>query len=196
MDFEVDLKDIKFILFEQLDIDEHLAKIERYAEFDRDTYEATLEEAGRMAVEVLAPINAVGDREGCKLDGEGNVTVPTGFPEAWSTMAEGGWFGINARPEIGGIGLPEVMNVAIIEMFTSAAMAFWTYPGLSGAAARVIDRFFDPERGEAIATKIFTGEWAGTMCLTEAGAGSDVGSNLCKATPQDDGTSPTAVCLQ
>lgn len=188
MEFAVDLADLKFILFEQLDIDEQLKDIPAYADFDRDTYDATLDEAARLAVEVLAPLNKVGDRQGVKLDGEGNITTPDGFKEAWNTMAEGGWFATNARTEVGGFGMPDAVGLAMVEMFTSANVAFWTYPGLSGAAARVIDRFFDPGKKEAIATKIFSGEWAGTMCLTEAGAGSDVGSSLCRATAQDDGT--------
>jgi alkylation response protein AidB-like acyl-CoA dehydrogenase len=188
LEFSVDLDDVSFILFEQLDIDAQLSKIDRYSEFDRDTYDATLEEAARLAREVLAPINAVGDREGCTLDDDGNVTTPTGFKEAWTTMAEGGWFGVNANPEVGGVGMPGVVNVAVVEMFAAAAMAFWMYPGLTGAAARCIDAFFEPDRKQAIAEKLFTGQWSGTMCLTEAGAGSDVGANRCRATPQDDGT--------
>ena len=92
LDFAVDLEDIRFVLFEQLDIDSELVKLEKYAEFDHDTYDATIQEAARVAVEVLAPINAVGDRQGTKLDGEGNVTTPDGFKEAWATTAEGGWF--------------------------------------------------------------------------------------------------------
>ncbi|MEZ4317944.1 MAG: acyl-CoA dehydrogenase [Myxococcota bacterium] len=188
LDFSVDLEDIKFILFEQLDVDEQLSKIERYNDFDKDTYEATLEEAARLAKEVLSPINAVGDRIGCKLDEDGNVTTPPGFKEAWTTMAEGGWFAVNADSDVGGVGMPGIINIAVVEMFAAAAMAFWMYPGLSGAAARVIHTFFDPARKDAIATKLFTGEWSGTMCLTEAGAGSDVGENRCKAVPQGDGT--------
>ncbi len=188
LDFAVDLQDIRFVLFEQLDIDDELSKLEKYAEFDRDTYDATLEEAARIAQEVLAPINGPGDRQGTTLDGEGNVTTPEGFKEAWTTTAEGGWFGINASPDVGGIGMPGVMNVATYEMFAGAAMAFWMYPGLTGAAARVIANFFEHPSKVGIATKMYTGEWAGTMCLTEAGAGSDVGANRCKAIPQDDGT--------
>lgn len=188
LDFSVDLDDVSFILFEQLDIDSQLSKIDRYSDFDRDTYDATLEEAARLAREVLAPINAVGDRQGCTLDDDGNVTTPTGFKDAWTTMAEGGWFAVNADPEVGGVGMPGIVNVAVVEMFAAAAMAFWMYPGLTGAAARCIHEFFDADRRNAIAEKLFTGEWSGTMCLTEAGAGSDVGANRCRATPQDDGT--------
>ncbi len=188
LEFSVDLDDVSFILFEQLDIDAQLSKIERYSDFDRDTYDATLEEAARLAKEVLAPINAVGDREGCTLDDDGNVTTPTGFKEAWTTMAEGGWFAVNADPEVGGVGMPGIVNVAVVEMFAASAMAFWMYPGLTGAAARCIHAFFEEDRKVAIAEKLFTGEWSGTMCLTEAGAGSDVGANRCRATPQDDGT--------
>lgn len=188
LDFKVDLEDIRFILFEQLDIDSELSKIPKYEDFDKDTYDAMLDEAAKVAIEVLAPINGPGDRAGCTLDGDGNVTTPPGFKEAWTLTAEGGWFGVNASPDIGGVGLPGSMNVAVNEMFAGAAMAFWMYPGLTGAAARVIAHFFDETAREGIATKMFTGEWGGTMCLTESGAGSDVGANRCKATPVGDGT--------
>ncbi|HHO54049.1 MAG TPA: acyl-CoA dehydrogenase [Deltaproteobacteria bacterium] len=186
LSYDVDLEDIRFVLFDQLKVHEELAPIEQYAEFDRETYEATLDEAARIAREVLAPINAPGDREGCRLDADGNVHTPEGYGEAWRIMAEGGWIGVGSDPELGGIGMPGVITMAVVEMFIGACMAFEMYPGLTAAAARVVAAHGPEATRRAIATKMFSGEWAGTMCLTEAGAGSDVGENRCRATPVGD----------
>lgn len=188
LSYDVDLEDIRFVLFDQLKVHEELAPIERYADFDRETYEATLEEAARIAREVLAPINAPGDRQGCRLDADGNVRTPEGYVGAWNTLAEGGWIGLASDPELGGTGLPGVMTMAVVEMFIGACMAFEMYPGLTAAAARVIAAHGPEQLRASVATKMFTGEWAGTMCLTEAGAGSDVGENRCRATPVGDGS--------
>ena len=183
--YTVSLDDIRFVLFDVLDIDSRYSKIERFSDFDAETYDATLEEAARIATEVLGPINRVGDREGVKLDGEGNVTTPQGFKEAFSVFAEGGWIGMSAPPEAGGIGLPVALSVAGTEMFSGAATAFSMYPGLSAGAARVIWEFGPKDWRQPVAEKMFTGEWGGTMCLTEADAGSAVGDNRTKALRTD-----------
>ena len=115
--YSADLNDIRFALFDQHRVHEKMGALAPYAELDREIYEATLEEARRIAEEVLAPINRVGDREGCKLDSEGNVTTPTGNPEAWKVMAEGGWIGTTAPVEHGGGGLPFAIATSISEMF-------------------------------------------------------------------------------
>jgi alkylation response protein AidB-like acyl-CoA dehydrogenase len=181
--FSVDLEDIRFVLFDQLDIDVELPKIEKYSSFNQELYESMLDEGYRVAKDVLAPLNAPGDRVGCKLDGDGNVTTPEGFKEAWKVEAEGGWIGISAPAEVGGVGLPHSMTMAITEMFCGAAMAFQMYPGLTAAAARVIHQHAREDWRQPIAERMFTGQWAGTMCLTESNAGTDVGENRCKATP-------------
>ncbi len=183
LSYDVDLEDLHFILFDQLDVDQELKAIPRYAEFDQAVYEATLAEARRIAVEVLAPINRSGDQQGCRLDADGNVVTPDGYREAWKTVAEGGWVSVSAPPEAGGPGLPAVMSMAVIEMFIGAAMAFEMYPGLTAAAARVIFVHGPADKRDAWARRMFSGTWAGTMCLTESGAGSDVGENRCRATP-------------
>lgn len=181
--FAVDLEDIRFVLFEQLAVHEEYAAIPSYAGFDRQVYEATLEEAARIATEVLAPINVTGDREGCTLDADGNVRTATGYKEAWKTVSEGGWVAVSAPPEVGGVGMPLAMGMSVVEMFIGAAMAFEMFPGLTAGAARVIAEFgLEGKRG-TWAQQMFTGKWGGTMCLTEAGAGSDVGENRCKAVP-------------
>ncbi|MCO4744344.1 MAG: acyl-CoA dehydrogenase [Proteobacteria bacterium] len=183
--FSVDLEDVKFVLFDQLDIDTDLTKFSSYEDFDKDLYDTMIDEAARVATEVLAPLNGPGDRQGCSLDGEGNVTTPDGYQKAWNVQAEGGWIGLNAPPEVGGAGLPLSVAMACIEMFSGACMAFQMYPGLTAAAARVIAAHGPEGKGPEYAEKMFTGEWAGTMCLTEAGAGSSVGDNRCKAVPVD-----------
>ncbi len=188
LDYSVDLEDISFVLFDQLDIDVELSTIEKYAEFDAELYTATMEEAARVATEVVAPLNASGDREGCKLDKDGNVTTAEGFKDAWNTIREGGWLSVTAPPELGGVGLPATVGMAVAEIFTGANMAFWMYPGLTAAAARVIADHGPDGMNTNWAEKMFAGDWAGTMCLTEAGAGSDVGENRCKASLVEDGS--------
>jgi len=184
--FSVDLRDISFVFFDQLEAHKRLAALPPYAELDREVYEAALTEARRLSLEVLAPINAPGDREGCHLDGDGNVTTPRGYKEAWETLRPGGWLAVSAPSELGGGGLPFTVAMTLAEMMCGACMAFMMYPGLSVGAARVILAHGPAETREAIARKMFSGEWAGTMCLTESGAGSSVGDNRCRATPTDE----------
>lgn len=184
--FSVDLRDLQFALFDQHRADTQLAAIPRFADLDREVYEATLAEGKRLAVEVLAPINGPGDREGCSFDGEGNVKTPTGYRAAWDTLRAGGWLAISAPSELGGGGLPFAMVVSLNEMMCGACMAFMMYPGLSAGAARVILAHGPEDIREMVAGKMFSGAWGGTMCLTEAGAGSSVGDNRCRATPTDN----------
>ena len=124
--FRIDLDDLDFVFFEQLRAHERLAAVPEYAELDRDTYRATFEEAARLATQVLAPINKSGDREGCKLDGDGNVTTPKGYREAWRQMSEGGWIAPSAPQELGGPGLPRVVSIAVNDMFIAACTAVTT----------------------------------------------------------------------
>ncbi|MBL9102715.1 MAG: acyl-CoA dehydrogenase [Myxococcales bacterium] len=163
-----------------------LAGFERYAGFDRDIYAAALAEAQRIGVEVLAPVNKIGDRDGCKLDADGNVTTPHGYKAAWDTLAAGGWVAASAPAELGGAGLPFLMAMAINEILCGACMAFMMYPGLTAGAARVIAAHGPEALRESFATAMFSGRWGGTMCLTEAGAGSSVGDNRSKAIPTDE----------
>lgn len=181
----LDLADIEFVLFDQLRVHERLAGVQRYAELDRDVYAATLAEGAKIARDVLHPINAPGDRQGCRIDGEGNVTTPDGYPAAWNAFADGGWIAPHADPELGGAGMPLAIGLALNEMFSGACMAFMMYPGLTAAAARVVAGFGPESTRTAIAEKLFTGAWAGTMCLTESGAGSSVGDNRCRARATD-----------
>lgn len=184
--FKVDIDDMEFVFFDQLQVADKLGATQQYADIDVDTYKQTFAEAKKLAEDVLSPINAVGDRQGCKLDTDGNVTTPDGFQAAWSAVAEGGWVAPSANPDLGGVGLPKVVEVGTLEFFVSAAMAFMMYPGLSAAAARMVEAFGDSSYKDVVATKLFMGEWGGTMCLTESGAGSSVGDNRAKAVPSSD----------
>ncbi len=184
--YTADLNDIRFVLFEQFKLHEAMGDLAPYADLDREIYEATISEAKRIAEEVLGPINGPGDREGCTVDGDGNVTTPKGYKEAWKTITEGGWVAVSAPVEHGGGGLPFPIATTISEMFCGSATAFTMYPGLTAGAARVILHYGAPGQRELFAGKLFAGEWGGTMCLTESGAGSSVGDNRCKATPTDE----------
>ncbi len=181
--FTVDLEDYKFILFDQLEFGDELAKVDRYQDWDTDTCWSIIEQADQLAREVLFPINGPGDRQGCTLDDQGNVTTPEGFQDAWATIAEAGWVGLSALPEWGGMGAPPVISVITNNIFTGAAAAFWMYPGLAAAAGRIVARFGPEGKNVTWAERVFSGEWAGTMCLTESGAGTMVGDNRTKATP-------------
>lgn len=184
--FRVDLDDVQFIFFDQLKADQLLGATEAYGELDGDTYRTTFAEIERVAKEVLHPINAPGDREGCSLDSEGNVTTPKGYGNAWRTMAEGGWIAPAAPVEHGGVGMPRIVSMVTNDVFGSACTAFMMYPGLTAAAARVVDAHGPANTKAMVAGKMFQGEWGGTMCLTESGAGSSVGDNRCKATPSTE----------
>jgi alkylation response protein AidB-like acyl-CoA dehydrogenase len=185
-----DLQDVRFILFEQMRIQEQLKAVPRYSDLDRDTYESMIDAARDLAVNVLAPLNKIGDRTGCKLDGDGNVTTPAGFREAYGAVAAAGFLGVSMNADLGGLGLPHVVDAAMHEMLTGSNTAFNVYPGLTRAAANLMALDYTPAwlRGVAL-PKMLAGEWAGTMCLTEAGAGSAVGDNRCRAVPTgEDGT--------
>lgn len=184
--FTIDVADFEFVLFEQLRVHEVLGSTDAFGSLDRDTYAATLREAAKFATEVLAPINAPADRQGCTLDESGNVRTPEGFPDVWRRMEEGGWISIDAPVEFGGVGMPHVMDAAMNDMFIGASTAFMMYPGLTASAARMIEAFGDGSYRELVATKLFAGAWAGTMCLTESGAGSSVGDNRARAVPSDE----------
>ncbi len=183
--FTVDLRDIRFVLFEQIRISEQLSGFERYAAFDKDIYETMVDEAAKLCTEVIAPLNKNSDREGCHFDGQGNVTTPKGFKEAWNTIAEGGWFGVSAPESFGGTGLPQTLSVYFMELMCGACSSLFMYIGLARAASNLLMHYAPESHRQLVVGKMVSGQWGGTMCLTEAGAGSAVGDNRCKATPTD-----------
>ena len=166
---------------------EKLASTERYAHADLETVESVLEEHGRFMQEVFAPANAIGDREGLEWSPEG-VKVPKAFTEAYQKFVEAGWQGLNAHTEYGGAGFPEAVFSLGAEFMCAANNALTMAPGLTTAAIELLQEWGTEEQKEVYLRKLVTGEWTGTMNLTEPQAGSDVGLSTTRAVPQDDGT--------
>ncbi|MDG1118657.1 MAG: acyl-CoA dehydrogenase C-terminal domain-containing protein [Flavimaricola sp.] len=179
------VKDMQFILHDLLDVSAQ--DIPGFADLDRDFTSAVLEEAGKIATQVLAPLNAVGDREGCRLE-NGVVRTPTGFKEAYKQVCEGGWPGLDCDPEYGGQGIPYVLHSAVGEFFSSANMAFQVYNGLTHGAVSAINVHATAEQKARFLPRMITGEWTGTMNLTEPQCGTDLALMRTRAEPQGDGS--------
>lgn len=184
--YQAPLREYRFILNELFDVAQY-KDLPGFAEAPADLVDAILEEAAKLAQEVLAPLNAVGDHEGCKLE-NGVVTTPTGFKEAYKLLVEGGWPSLVADPAYGGQGLPATIGVVFNEMVSSANMAFGMYPGLSHGAYAALSSHGTPEQKETYLPKLVTGEWTGTMNLTEPHCGTDLGLLRTKAVPVGDGS--------
>ena len=178
-------KDMQFILHDVLKAPEQ--DVPGYDELDRDFTGAVLEEAGKIARDVLQPLNAVGDTEGCVLE-NGVVRTPKGFKAAFDQMREGGWTALDCDPDYGGQGLPYLVATAVGEMMSSANMAFNMYPGLTHGAYSAIHAHGSDAQKETYLPKMVTCEWTGTMNLTEPHCGTDLGLMRTKAEPQGDGT--------
>ncbi|MEE2750361.1 MAG: acyl-CoA dehydrogenase [Myxococcota bacterium] len=185
-EFTIDHRDISFVLFEQLCIQEEFKDIERFQEFDQELYQTLVDEAGKLATDVYAPLNKLGDETGCTLDDAGNVTAPEGFREAFHALGEGGWIGLTASPEHGGTGAPAAIGVCLGELMLGANSALTMFSGLTRGVANLLVRFGSDALKELAVEKLYSGQWGGTMCLTESGAGTDVGENRCKATRTDE----------
>lgn len=181
------IDDLSFILNEVLKAPERLKAM--YPDYDRDIQSAVLEEGGKLCADVLAPLNRSGDEEGCHFDATtGNVTTPKGFKEAYKLFCDGGWPGLASDPDYGGQGLPHVLNFAIMEMICSANLSFGMYPGLSHGAYEALMQHGAQELRDQYLPKIVSGEWSGTMCLTEPHCGTDLGLIKTKAVPNTDGS--------
>jgi len=183
--YEAPTKDMQFLLHEVLKVSE--ADIPGYEELDRETTAAILEEAGKLSENVLAPLNVVGDEQGCTLE-NGVVRTPDGFKDAYEQMRAGGWMGLDADPDYGGQGMPYLMGSAVGEMFVSANMAFNMYQGLTHGAYSAIHAHGSDAQKRTYLPKMVDGIWSGTMNLTEPHCGTDLGLIRTKAEPQDDGT--------
>jgi alkylation response protein AidB-like acyl-CoA dehydrogenase len=179
--------DTLFVLNEIVGLD-RLANIPGFTSASGDIVAAVLEEGGKFAREVLHPLNAVGDQIGCKRNDDGTVTVPPGFKEAFDQFVAGGWTTLHAPEEFGGQGLPMVLSIAVEEYFTSANHAFNMYHGLTGAAVSAILAKGDDALKRKYVPKMVSGEWTGTMNLTEPHCGTDLGLIKSKAEPQADGS--------
>ncbi|MGD8664376.1 MAG: acyl-CoA dehydrogenase [Desulfobacterales bacterium] len=181
-----DRRDIDFVLHEQLQV-ETLSEHERYAEFNKKTIDLIVSEARNLAVKELLPINFEGDREGARFD-NGRVTVPESFHRAWELFKEGEWVALSDDPKWGGQGMPVSLSLAVNDLFIGGNFAFMMYPGLTHGAGRLIQTFGTDQQKKLYLKKMFTGEWTGTMLLTEPEAGSDVGALTTTAVKNEDGT--------
>jgi alkylation response protein AidB-like acyl-CoA dehydrogenase len=185
--YEPPLRDIQFVTEELLDLPTRWAKLPAHAELDVDTARQVIEEAGKFASEVIAPLNASGDLEGCTLR-DGEVSTPRGYREAYQAFVAAGWPALACDPQVGGQGLPHAINAVLHEMLNSANHAWNMYPGLLHGAYECLMAHATPELKERYLPKIVSGEWLSTMCLTEAHAGSDLGLLKTRAEPQPDGS--------
>jgi hypothetical protein len=185
--YEAPLADLRFVLHDVLRLDAQLARMPALSAATRDVVDAVLEEAGRFTAQVLAPINRSGDEEGCTLQA-GAVTTPSGFREAYRQFTDGGWTGLTAEPEYGGQGMPEVLGAAVKEMIDSANLAWGMYPLLSHGASEALKHVAEEWQREVFLKPIVSGEWTGTMCLTEPHCGSDLGLLKTRAEPRPDGS--------
>ncbi|MCP1335094.1 acyl-CoA dehydrogenase [Futiania mangrovi] len=186
MTYRAALNDIRFALNAIVGAG-RLAETERYADATPELVDQIVEEAGRFTTEVLAPLNTVGDRQGSHLK-DGKVVTPDGWADAYRQFWEGGWNGVAAPAAHGGMGLPILLQMAVSEMMTSANMAFGLCPLLTQGAIHALEAHGTDEQKERYLGKLVTGEWTGTMNLTEPQAGSDVGALTTKAEPAGDGT--------
>jgi len=179
------VRDMQFLLNDVMNVQS--ANIPGYDELDPDFLTAILNECGKINADVLAPLNAIGDTQGCTLE-NGVVRTPDGFKDAFEQVKEGGWTGIDCDPEFGGQGLPYLIGTAVGEMFASSNMAFGMYQGLTHGAYSAIHAHGSQEQKETYLPNMVSCDWTGTMNLTEPHCGTDLGLMRTKAEPQADGT--------
>ena len=183
-DYKVDRRDIRFVLYELLDV-EKICELEAFSDFNKELFDMVIDEGAKLAEEVLAPLNKVMDEKGAQFD-KGKVSLPEEIYPAWKALVDGGWMGVSHSPEYGGQGLPNVVAMAASEGFIGGNCAFSLTPMLTRGAAHVIESYGTEEMKSTYLEKMYTGEWAGTMCLTEAQAGSAVGDTRTSAKKEGD----------
>ncbi|WP_150802709.1 acyl-CoA dehydrogenase C-terminal domain-containing protein [Pseudomonas fluorescens] len=187
-DYKAPLRDMRFVLNEVFEVSKLWAQLPALAEVvDEDTASAVLEEAGKLIAGTIAPLNRSGDEEGCSWI-DGAVKTPTGFPEAYQTYAEGGWASVGGDPLFGGMGMPKVISAQVEEMLNSANLSFALYSMLTAGACLSINAHASEELKEKYLPNLYAGVWAGSMCLTEPHAGTDLGIIRTKAQGQADGS--------
>ena len=180
------IRDMQFVLHEVLDVQSTFKSMPAHADMDADTINAVIEEAGKFASEVLFPLNQSGDLEGCQWH-DTVVTTPKGYKEAYAQYVAAGWPSLSCDPEYGGQGLPLSLNNSLYELLNSANLAWTMYPGLSHGAYEAVHAHGTDALKAAYLPKLASGEWTGTMCLTEPHCGTDLGLLRTKAEPQADG---------
>jgi alkylation response protein AidB-like acyl-CoA dehydrogenase len=185
----VDTRDVRFVLFEMLNIDRLGEKYPVFADFDREVYSDMLDLAERIAVEEIYPAGNEGDKEGCTYDpATHKVKIPPSFKPPLDAYHQAGFLGISDDPAIGGMGMPEEIKTSASEYFLAASIPLVMYPGLTHGAMQVINNYGTEKLKKMFIGKMMSGAWGGTMCLTEPDAGSDVGLGKSKAARQEDGT--------
>lgn len=186
-EYKAPIRDIQFVLHELLGIEDHYKKLTGGDEVNRELIDAILEEGAKFSENELAPINQSGDQEGCQWD-EGVVTTPKGFKEAYVKFVEGGWPALSGGAEYGGQGLPSSLGSVVSEMVGSANWSWSMYPGLSQGAVATLESHGTEDQKKIYLTKLISGQWTGTMCLTEPQCGSDLGLVRAKAEDNGDGS--------
>jgi len=185
--YKAPLRDMQFVLNEVFEAEKVWSSMPATEGIDLDTVNAILEGGAKIAENELFPINLSGDAEGVKFE-NGKVTTPTGFKEAWNTLAEGGWLGLGGNPEYDGMGMPKMLTVLFEEMLYASNAGFTLYPSLNTGATILLDAHASDEIKQQFLPALYAGQWIGTMCLTETQAGTDLGLISTKATPKEDGT--------
>ena len=187
MQYQVPINEMRFLLFDVLGIDE-LQSFEKYSEATPDLIVAILEEMGKFVAEVLQPVNKIGDEQGCSYDPEDHsVSTPQGFKNAYKQFSEAGWTSLDAPVDFGGQGLPHVLKFIVDEMVCSTNLSLGMYPGLTHGAISALYAHGSEELKQIYLEKLISGEWTGTMCLTEPQCGTDLGLIRTRATPDNDG---------
>ena len=188
IDYQAPLRDMRFALYEVFDVTADWSRWEALKDrVDQEMADAILEEGARLVSKTLSPLYRTGDEEGCQWNNNA-VTTPTGFKEAYQLYSEGGWTGLSGNPDFGGMGMPKVVGAQFDEMSCGANLGFMLYPSLTSGAALAIDAHASEELKSLYLPNMYSGEWSGTMCLTEPHAGTDLGIIRTKAIPQDDGS--------
>ena len=187
-DYKAPLRDMLFVLNEVFEVSRQWAELPALAEVaDEDTAKAILEEAGKVVAGIVAPLNRSGDEEGCSWR-DGAVKTPAGFPEAYRAYAEGGWCGVGGDPQFGGMGMPKAISAQVEEMLGAANLSFSLYPMLTAGACLALHAHASAELKARYLPNMYAGTWAGSMCLTEPHAGTDLGIIRTRAEPQADGS--------
>jgi alkylation response protein AidB-like acyl-CoA dehydrogenase len=185
--YKAPLREFRFLLNDVLDIQRY-SNLPGFADAPVDLIDQVLEEGAKFCEGVLAPLNKVGDEHGCVRNDDGSVTTPPGFKEAYKQLVDAGWPALSSDPNYGGQGMPHIVGLAWNEMVSSSNMAFGMYPGLSHGAYEAIHTHGSDEQKQTYLPKLVTGEWTGTMNLTEPHCGTDLGMLRTKAIPQADGS--------
>jgi alkylation response protein AidB-like acyl-CoA dehydrogenase len=187
MDYTARERDADFLMNDVFDVQKSWAEIDAYQELSSDLIKAVVAEGGRLASEVMAPLNEVGDAHGCELK-DGEVITPPGFKDAFAQLTQGGWLGLSGNPAFGGQGMPKSVAGLIEEMFWAANSSLFLYGSLTVGACLSIDAHGSAEQKNTYLEKLYSGQWTGAMALTESHAGTDLGMMRTKAEPQADGS--------